>query len=44
MLWFAYFDIRYSNGSDPSHATAKCMGRRSDLSLILNSETMVSNC
>ena len=39
-----YLDKRYSNGSDPSQAAAKCIGRRSYLSLILGSDTMVSNC
>jgi hypothetical protein len=41
---FFYLDRKYFNGSDLSQTAVKCIGRRSYLSIILNSETMVSNC
>jgi hypothetical protein len=39
-----YFDKRYSSGSDPSHAAAKCICRRSYLSRILYSGIIFNNC
>jgi hypothetical protein len=39
-----YFDKRNSSGSGPSHAAAKCIGRRSYLSRILYSGVIFNNC